>query len=69
MHHPKYGHVIWDILVLATEFWVCKFNHVKCLGNFVAHFLARCSKSGKELQVWIESIPNDIAPLKTRDAL
>ena len=49
VHHPKYGHAIQDILVLAAEFWVCKFNHVKCLGNFVAHFLARCSKSANML--------------------
>ena len=49
VHHPEYGHAIQDILVLAAEFWVCKFNHVKCLGNFVAHFLARRSKLDNEL--------------------
>ena len=49
VHHPEYGHAIQDILVLAAEFRVCKFNHVKCLGNFVAHFLARRSKSGNVL--------------------
>ena len=49
VHHPEYGHVIQDSLVLATEFRFCKFDHVKRLGNLVAHFLARCSKSSNEL--------------------
>ncbi|XP_023917456.1 uncharacterized protein LOC112029003 [Quercus suber] len=49
VRHLEYEHVIQDILVLAAEFRVCKFNHVKCLGNFVAHFLVRRSKSGNVL--------------------
>ena len=57
--HPEYGHVIQDSLVLATEFRFCKFDHVKRLGNLVAHFLARCSNSSNKLQFWIESILDD----------
>ena len=65
--HPKYGHVIQDIL--AQNFWVCNFAHVKHLGNSIAHFLARHSKSGSKLQVWINSIPDDIAPLVMKDLM
>ena len=65
----EYGHVLQETLALAIDFWVCNFVHVKRLGNSVAHFLARHSKLGNKLQVWIESIPDDIAPLVTRDSL
>ena len=33
------------------------------------HFLARNALYGSELQLWIESCPDDIAPLVTHDAL
>ena len=67
--HPEYGHVLQDTLVLANVLRVCNFVHVKCVGNSVAHFLARRSKSSNELQVWLETIPEDIAPLVMRDSL
>ena len=60
--HLEYGHVIQDVLFIAFGFWVCKFTHVQRLGNSVAHFLAKRAKLGNELQVWFESIPDDIAP-------
>ena len=47
----EYGHVIENILVLVRDFHFSAFNHVKRSGNQVAHHLARCSKSGCELQV------------------
>ena len=52
-----------DSLVLASDFRCCNFYHVKRLSNLVVHCLARKSKSGKGLQVWIESVLEDIAPL------
>ena len=61
--HLEYGHVIQDVLFIAFGFWVCNFTHVQCLGNSVAHFLAKQAKLGNELQVWFESILDDIAPL------
>ena len=52
---PKYGHVINDILFVANDFRCRNFSHVKCIGNSVAHFLAK--KFGYEiilgLGVWI----------------
>ena len=67
--HPEYGHVVNDVLSLARDFQFCSFSHVKCIGNLVAHCLARNSKSGSELQVWYNTTPEDIAPLVTRDSL
>ena len=61
--HPEYGHVIQDVLFIAFGFRVYNFTHVQHLGNSVAHFLAKCAKLDNELQVWFESIPDDIAPL------
>ena len=58
-----------DVLILVANFLVCKFSHVKRAGNSIAHFLARQCKSSDELQVWIESIPEDIAPLVMHDAV
>ena len=65
----EFGHIIQDSLILANDLRLCIFSHVKRLGNTVAHYLARKAKSGNELQVWIEFIPNDIAPLVHRDSL
>ena len=67
--NPEFGHIIQDSLVLANDLRLCIFSHVKRLGNTVAHYLARKARSGNELQVWIESIPDDIAPLVYRDSL
>ena len=49
LSHPKYGHVINDILQLSIVFSYCSFYQVKRLGNSVAHFLAGSSKSSCEL--------------------
>lgn len=68
-NHLEFGLVILASLVLARGFRSCNFVHVKRLGNLVAHFLARNSKSGNELQVWLESLPDDIAPLISRNAM
>lgn len=65
--HLEYGHVISDVLALVGDFFFCNFSHVKHLENSVAHFLARSSKSGCELQVWHSCVADDIAPLVTHD--
>lgn len=61
--------MINDIIQLFGVFSYCSFSHVKRLDNLVAHILARSSKSGYELQVWHNSVPDHIAPLVTRDPL
>ena len=69
VNQPEYGHVLQDSLVLASFFWVCSFSHVKRVSNSVAHFFARRSKLGNELQVWLDSLPDDLAPFALRDFL
>lgn len=62
--------MISDILQLSGVFSFCSFSHVKCLGNSVGpFFLVRYSRSGFELQVWQNFLPDDIASLVTRDSL
>ena len=68
-NNPEFGLIINDSLSLASGFRFCNFTHVKRLGNSVAHFLARKSISGSELQVWMKSVPDDIAPFVVHDAL
>ena len=67
--HLEYGNVIRDVLFLKNGFSFCDFSYVKRQGNVVAHCLARSSKSGCELQVWQSCVPDDIAPIVTRDSL
>ena len=43
--HPEYGHILQDSLVLANDFRVCNFVHVKRVGN--------------EQQVWLEVITGE----------
>ena len=69
VNQPEYGHVLQDSLVLASYFRVCSFSHVKRVSNSVAHFLARRSKSGNELQIWLDFLLDDLAPLALRDFL
>ena len=59
----EYGYVIDDILVLNRDFHFSSFCHVKRLGNIVAHYLAKRSKSGVKLRVWFDTTLDDIAPL------
>ena len=67
--HPEYGNVIRDVLQLVNFFSFCSVSHVKRQGNLVAHCLDRSSKSGCELQVWQNCVPDDIAPIVLRDFL
>ena len=66
---PEYGHIIQDSLLLASHFRECTFTHVNRLGNSVGHLLTRHSKKGNELQVWMESMLDDITLFVTRDSL
>jgi len=45
------------------------FLYVKKLSNLVAHYLAEHAKFSEKLQIWIKSIPNDIAHLVIHDSL
>ena len=60
----EFGHILHDIHSLVSSFWSVSFQHVICLGNCVAHRLARRSFCNSFL-VWMESIPLNILVSKT----
>ena len=64
----SYGNVIDDILVLADDFQLCLFNHVKRLCNVVADMLAKKAKDLLGVRVWLDDLPEDIQPLVLFDA-
>ena len=51
----SYGNVIDDILVLADDFQLCEFNHVKRLCNVVADMLAKKAKDLLVLNISIDT--------------
>ena len=59
----EYGNIIEDIRTLATDFDFCHFIHVKRNCNVVADALAKTAKTLSGLAVWLEDVPEDIAPL------
>lgn len=67
--HPIYDHILENSLSLFLNLRSISFLYVKRLSNSVAHYLAEHSKFGEGLQVWIKSIPNDIAHLVIHDSL
>ena len=64
----SFGNVIDDILVLADDFQLCVFNHVKRLCNVVADMLAKKAKDLLGVRVWSNDLPEDIQPLVLFDA-
>ena len=59
----EYGNIIEDIRTLAADFDFCHFIHVKRNCNVVANALTKKAKTLSGLAVWLEDIPEDIAPL------
>ena len=58
----EYGHIIEDIRILAADFDFIQFSHVKRNCNVVADALAKKAKDSLSLAVWLEEVPEDIAP-------
>ena len=57
-----------DTLLLASDFRFASFSNVKRLGNSVGHCLAKKAKFIEDLQVWMEYVLEDIAPLVVCDS-
>ena len=55
-----HGHLICDVLHLASVFSLCSFNNIGRIGNNVAHNLARRAILTHDLNVWMEEVPQDI---------
>ena len=58
-----YGHIVDDILHLASQLRYYKFYHVNRNCNKVADALAKKSRVRLELKVWVEDLLGDIIPL------
>ena len=59
----EYGNIIEDIRILAADFDFIHFIHAKRNCNVVADALAKKAKVLPDLVVWLEDVPEDIAPL------
>ena len=59
----EYGNIIDDIRILVVDFDFIHFNHVKRNCNVVADALTKKAKVLSDLVVWLEDVPEDIAPL------
>ena len=64
-----HGHLICDVLHLASAFSLCSFNNVGQTGNYVAHNLARRAISTHDLNVWMEEMPPDILQFVQADLI
>ena len=62
-----YSNLIDDILAQASHPSFFDFCYVQRNCNKVADALVKKAKTGPELQVWIEELPDDIAPLALFD--
>ena len=62
----SYGNVLDDIWSQSTGFQYVEFSYTSRVCNSVADALAKKAKSGVGFQVWLEDLPDDIAPFVFR---
>ncbi|KAK9995301.1 hypothetical protein SO802_019987 [Lithocarpus litseifolius] len=63
----SYGNILDDIHVQAFAFQCVDFIHVSRVCNSVADALAKKASASLGLQLWLEDLPADIAPLVFHD--
>ena len=63
----SYGNVLDDIRSQLAGFQYVEFSYSSRVCNSVADALAKKAKSSVGLQVWLEDLPDDIAPFVFRD--
>ena len=63
----SYGNILDDIRFQSTNFQFIDFSFTSRACNSVADALAKKANSGVGLQVWLEDLPEDIAPLVVKD--
>ena len=59
-HHPLVGHLIKDVMSLASSLQYFSFSHTRRQGNGLVHTLARRVRFSFPVLVWVESVPPDI---------
>ena len=62
-----FGHIVDDIRMLAEAFQFSLFTHVPRNCNVLADSLAKKAKTIRGTQVWLDSLPKDIAHLVSFD--
>ena len=55
-----FGHVIDECKSLGMSLCSCKFNHVRREGNRLVHVLAKRAVISVDMNVWVESLLNDL---------
>ena len=63
----NYGNVLGDIRFQSACFQHVEFKYISRVYNSIADALAKKASSVVGLQVWLEDLPDDIAPLVVRD--
>ena len=63
----SYGNVLDDIRSQSVGFQYVEFSYTSHVCNSVADALAKKAKSVVGFQVWLEDLPDDIAPFVFRD--
>ena len=63
----SFGNILDDIQMHSSVFQFVKFAYVSCSCNTVADALAKKAKSVVGIQVWLNDLPADVAPLVLRD--
>ena len=63
----SYGNFLDDIRSQSAGFQYVEFSYTSSVCNSVADALAKKAKSGVGFQVWLEDLPDDIAPFVFRD--
>ncbi|XP_065634433.1 uncharacterized protein LOC136069632 [Quercus suber] len=63
----SYGNILEDVRSLLSHFQYVVFSYSSRVCNSVADALAKKASSSSGLQVWLEDLPEDIAPFVFRD--
>ena len=63
----SYGNILGDIRFQSACFQHVEFRYISHVCNSVADALAKKASFVVGLQVWLEVLPDDIAPLVVRD--
>ena len=63
----SYGNILGDIHFQSTCFQLVEFKYISRVCNSVADALAKKANSVVGLQVWLEDLLDDLAPLVVRD--
>lgn len=65
--HKDYGHIIYNILQLATTFQFFSFNWINRLANKAVDSLSKNSRTDGQLSTWMEEPPDFLTAIILQD--